>query len=189
MPVLIDLTGKQYGRLTVIGRVTVLPRKDGVWWSCQCECGQSVDVHGQRLRIGQTQSCGCLYESRENHKKAPGHAARTVKLCDYKHGAKRRGLEWSLTDEEVYSLFGGDCHYCGAPPSMVKNIKRLNGSFVWNGIDRLDNKCGYTTKNAVSCCYDCNQAKKDKPLAEFESWLDRIASFRNPSKGMVLSWQ
>lgn len=59
---LIDLTGKTFGRLTVIERA---PRLDyvnrmGAWWLCRCSCGQEIVVYGEHLRIGSTRSCGCL---------------------------------------------------------------------------------------------------------------------------------
>lgn len=54
---LIDLTGQKFNRLLVIKRD--LSRK-GVYWICQCDCGNQVSVLSQNLRIGNTQSCGCL---------------------------------------------------------------------------------------------------------------------------------
>lgn len=57
---LIDLTGKIFGRLTVLGRDT--SRYDGrnVFWWCKCICGKTVSVRGQDLRSGNSKSCGCL---------------------------------------------------------------------------------------------------------------------------------
>lgn len=54
---LIDLTGQKFNRLLVIKRD--LSRK-GVYWICQCDCGNQVSVLSQNLRTGNTQSCGCL---------------------------------------------------------------------------------------------------------------------------------
>jgi len=33
-------------------------------WECLCDCGKKITVTGQRLRNGQTQSCGCLQKER-----------------------------------------------------------------------------------------------------------------------------
>lgn len=55
----IDLTGKKFGRLTVI-------RQDGrddygrIKWLCECECGRISTVIGNLLKNGTTKSCGCL---------------------------------------------------------------------------------------------------------------------------------
>ena len=59
MPKPIDLTGKQFGRFTVLERVR--NNKDGrTMWLCQCECGNKRIVSGKCLRNGHTRSCGCL---------------------------------------------------------------------------------------------------------------------------------
>lgn len=53
----IDLTGKNFSRLSVIekaGRNT-----HGPLWRCRCECGTEVTVNTRNLRSGNTQSCGC----------------------------------------------------------------------------------------------------------------------------------
>lgn len=54
----IDLTGQQFGRLSVISRATKDGR--GEWsWHCRCDCGQEKTVLGYSLRSGLTKSCGC----------------------------------------------------------------------------------------------------------------------------------
>ena len=57
MPKLIDLTNQRFGRLIVLERVA--NNKNRVMWKCQCDCGNIINVRGDYLRIGQTQSCGC----------------------------------------------------------------------------------------------------------------------------------
>ena len=54
-----DLTGKQFGRLTVIGRDFSNDKE--VRWLCQCGCGnpELVSVSTHTLNRGYTQSCGC----------------------------------------------------------------------------------------------------------------------------------
>lgn len=47
-----DLTGKVFGRLTVLRLV-------GVVWECQCSCGSIALVKAGNLKSS-TQSCGCL---------------------------------------------------------------------------------------------------------------------------------
>lgn len=55
-----DLTGRQFGRLTVLRR-TAENSKDGrPQWECQCVCGERVVLRGASLRTGNTRSCGCL---------------------------------------------------------------------------------------------------------------------------------
>lgn len=75
MPTMIDLTGQQFERLTVIRRTGRRPRS---WWMCQCRCGNMKEYSSDALRSGHSQSCGCLaYETR--------------KSCRFKHGHSRVG--------------------------------------------------------------------------------------------------
>jgi hypothetical protein len=56
----IDLTGKKFGRLTVIKRDTSVDSKKGAFWLCRCDCGNEKSISSNALRNGATQSCGCL---------------------------------------------------------------------------------------------------------------------------------
>lgn len=55
----VDLTGKKFGRLTVIKDDGT---RDGraIKWLCRCECGKYIHVRGNMLKNGHTRSCGCL---------------------------------------------------------------------------------------------------------------------------------
>jgi hypothetical protein len=59
---LIDLTGKTFGRLTVLSKAD--KRSKYVFWNCKCSCGKEVIVRGDALRHKNTQSCGCLAEEK-----------------------------------------------------------------------------------------------------------------------------
>lgn len=54
----VDLTNKQFGRLTVIAKAFV--RQKEWYWNCRCECGAEMIVNGKSLKRGLTKSCGCL---------------------------------------------------------------------------------------------------------------------------------
>lgn len=67
MPPLIDLTGKVFGQLTVIGRdheTQKMKKETKPIWKCQCTCGNIVSVLGKSLRDGKTISCGCAASKR-----------------------------------------------------------------------------------------------------------------------------
>lgn len=58
-----DLTGRKFGRLTVIGRGKDSIRNNGAeipTWVCKCECGNIVSVEQCLLKSGGTKSCGCF---------------------------------------------------------------------------------------------------------------------------------
>ena len=59
MGTLIDLTGKNFGKLIVVERAGVT-KNGNPTWLCKCECGNEAVVSGDSLRSGHTKSCGCL---------------------------------------------------------------------------------------------------------------------------------
>lgn len=54
-----DLTGRVFGRLTVIERAED-ERNGSSRWRCTCSCGIVVEVRGANLVSGSVLSCGCL---------------------------------------------------------------------------------------------------------------------------------
>lgn len=75
---MIDLTGKVFGKLTVISL-----HSGGVrtYWNCVCECGKTAIANSQYLRDGRTKSCGCIkrYRVVEKNYKVKGQSGRTSK--------------------------------------------------------------------------------------------------------------
>lgn len=62
-----DLTGKQFGRWTVIGRAPN-SLSGAIRWNCECACGAFGCVFGISLKKGDSASCGCLRtEMRSTH--------------------------------------------------------------------------------------------------------------------------
>jgi len=59
MALIKDLTGKTFGRLTVIKEAGRSKGKQ-VLWKCRCRCGKERIVHGVDLSRGRTKSCGCF---------------------------------------------------------------------------------------------------------------------------------
>lgn len=66
-----DLTGKTFGRLTVVADSGKRSYSRNVIWICKCECGNTTHVPSSHLSSGNTKSCGCLQREiiRENGKK------------------------------------------------------------------------------------------------------------------------
>jgi hypothetical protein len=52
-----NLTGKRYGRYTVLGPHDVV--RDTMRWVCRCDCGTEKVVWGNHLKAGSVVSCGC----------------------------------------------------------------------------------------------------------------------------------
>jgi hypothetical protein len=83
-----DLTGREFGRLTVIKRAG--SNKDGrATWVCACKCGEISIKTGKLLLNGHCRSCGCMgYESRVNN--VTSHRLSDTRLYTIWRGMKQR---------------------------------------------------------------------------------------------------
>ena len=56
----IDLTGRIFGRLTIVHRAGNMG--ENAAWYCRCVCGQHRTIRAQSLlqKVKPTESCGCL---------------------------------------------------------------------------------------------------------------------------------
>lgn len=67
-----DLTGRTFGSLTVIEyagtHITSGGQRKGLW-RCRCICGKEITTVAQRLKRGETTSCGCQKPIRTSNRK------------------------------------------------------------------------------------------------------------------------
>lgn len=103
-----------------------------------------------------------------------GVAAFNALIRAMENNAKKRGYRWELTDKDVAHLTKQPCCYCGIEPSRVFSRKNLNGTYIYNGIDRIDNTKGYIIDNVVPCCKTCNYAKQSMTVEKFYVWIERV---------------
>lgn len=176
-----NIEGKKFGKLLV---VKLLESKQyGKYkkrnWECLCDCGKTTNVTTSQLINGGTKSCGCLHKltSVENsknsrHKVIKKDAASNSIYSYYKHNAKNRGYSFDLSKDEFKILITSNCFFCGSEPLNLYHNAYYK--LFYNGIDRLDNNEGYTTKNSVSCCKMCNIAKNKHDLEYFLQWIKKV---------------
>ncbi len=88
------------------------------------------------------------------------------KYNQYKTCAKKRKKSFDLTLEEFSTFWQKPCYYCG---SEISNI----------GIDRVDNKQGYSMQNIVPCCKMCNYMKNKHSVDVFVSQCKKIIKHFN----------
>lgn len=183
-----DLTGKTFGRLTVISLNGFLPvgkiKKAYLpYWDCICSCGNKKIIKAQNLLKSKvpTKSCGCLQIERaktqaRSNKLPEGEAAFNTVYQMYKTGAFKRNYTFNLTKEQALTLFKGNCVYCGVESNQninAGNHRSENGNFIYTGIDRMDNNIGYEIGNCVSCCGQCNRLKYTNTVEEFKAYIKR----------------
>jgi nicotinamide mononucleotide (NMN) deamidase PncC len=100
-------------------------------------------------------------------------------LTGYTAHAVKLGVPFLLSMEAFRTLLAGSCHYCGSAPTNLRREKNLDPSkreFAYNGIDRIDNSAGYYSGNCVSCCRNCNYAKRKLSYDDFISLAKNIAA-------------
>lgn len=176
----LNLLGQKFYRLTVVERIANGPR-GVVRWRCLCDCGVETEVRTAQLRDGTKKSCGCLLKDVLHARAKPGRGGFSAAYACYRFTAKNRGFAFELSREAARRLMLQNCAYCGAAPS---NVAKANGcslrtqevsTFIYNGIDRVNNDLGYTPENCVSCCSTCNRMKLDHSLEKFLDQVNRIA--------------
>ena len=142
-----DLTGKKFGRLTVIERGSNLG--DNVRWHCVCECGNHTLSHTSSLTSGRTKSCGCL--SREKFVQSRlKHGKTKTKIYQTWTGMKKRCFAKSY---EHYDCYGGRgitvCDEWLGENGFVNfyNWAISNGYAEDLEIDRIDTNGNYCPEN------------------------------------------
>jgi hypothetical protein len=109
---IIDLTGKKFGRYAVISRIEGLSRNVAMW-HCVCDCGSSRAVSSASLRNGSAKSCGCLARERSSER----IKARTRPLAERfwakvtKHEDASRCWSWTAAKTpKGYGVIGSGGH-------------------------------------------------------------------------------
>lgn len=128
-----DLTGRRFGRLTVIGQ-------DGKKWLCRCICGGHKSVFSENLSAGRTRSCGCLLKEISTRHGMAGTPT-------YKSWAamKARCLDPEAPD---YPRYGGrGIKVCDRWLSLKNFAADMGLRPSGTTLDRIDNNGNYEPNN------------------------------------------
>lgn len=149
----IDLTGKQFGQLTVIGLAN--PNTYPKYWKCLCECGNTKTVQGGNLKSGGVKSCGCFLKDPENTNiKAAIAAAKVVNTKHGKYGQRVHNI-WSGMLNRCNNQFSKDFPEYGGRGITVSESWLIFENFYNDmgdppedcTLDRLDSDLGYCKSN------------------------------------------
>lgn len=121
---LITKIGDRFGKLVVtdinsvgaVGRFTA---------DCVCDCGKTYRTAIKNLQRGSATRCRKCIDYSHRNKLAPGVSLRNMHFGQYKHNAKTKGLEFTLTGEKFDLLTSNNCYFCGTPPKAVMTRKIL----------------------------------------------------------------
>ena len=93
-----------------------------------------------------------------------------VRFKNLKSNAKTRNLPFKLTQKQYIEITSKSCYYCDA--SIADSA---GGS-----IDRLNSNKGYTLKNSVACCGNCNIGRNNiYTPEEWKIMINALLNFRN----------
>jgi hypothetical protein len=139
----LKLSGKRFGRLLVIREVGQNKHK-AVLWECVCDCGNTIIAIGGNLRIGCTNSCGCIKnETTGNLNKTHGMAG-TPTHGTWKHIIQRCT---NLNSKDYKDYGGRGITVCERWLSFENFLEDMGLKPKRFSIDRIDNDRGYFKEN------------------------------------------
>lgn len=116
-----DLTGKKFGKLTVLKQGPYYGRQ--IQWWCKCDCGATTLVRTTYLLSGHTTSCGCNRQWGNGHtskgeetiilllKEAKISFEREKTFPDMKKHGNHLRFDFYLPDKKIALEFNGIAHY------------------------------------------------------------------------------
>ncbi len=177
MSALIDLTGKTFGRWTVLRHV---PGHGSGRWLCRCICNTKSIVQSKHLRTGRSISCGCLRtEQIVTRSTTHGHAGRTDKSAAYKTWCDiiRRCDSTDRKDSYLYNLRG--INVCDGFRVFENFLADMGERPDGKSIDRKDNDKSYD-------CGHCKDCKRRGATANCR-WATSKQQMRNTRRNHLVT--
>lgn len=142
----IDITGKKFNKLTVIGFYE--KSKNGARWLCKCDCGNQTIVRGANLKNGSVKSCGCLVHENKSSIK---HGLSNTRIYSIYCGIKSR---CNNENSPAYKNYGGRgikmCEEWANDFMIFHDWALKNGYKEGLTIERIEVNKGYDPSN---CCW------------------------------------
>lgn len=166
-PTFADLTGRKFGRLTVISRAPDL-KKWSPRWNCSCTCGGATISGSHCLLSGHSTSCGCINRERIGAKSPRWDPKLSQEERDRRrHGTPTNKL-FAAVAQQIRTRDRATCLVCGAPNST--HVHHLEPWALYPDLR-------YNPANLVTLCKECHEQfhrlyGNDVGLDEFEEYLE-----------------
>lgn len=130
-------------------------------------CGKTLPLSQFRFRNKKTGLRRLECGSCQNKQVADHVRANPVKksLSEAKQRAKRKGLEFDLTEEFLISIDRDTCPYLNIPIEWGygrSGVRQPNSK----SLDRIDSAKGYTQDNVIYCSWKANRLLSDASLED-----------------------
>lgn len=143
----IDLTGKKFGRLTVIRQAGDSVNGKPIPWLCRCSCGKEKVIISPSLRYGKSKSCGCWKDEKtsERFRKYPKGYEH---LDDVLRQMVKRCTDPNHPDYQWYGARGIEvCPEWSSDLNIFIEWARSSGYKKGLSIDRINNDGNYCPDN------------------------------------------
>lgn len=94
----------------------------------------------------------------------------------YQKSAEKRGYEFNIDEIDFHYIIQKPCQYCGNTHTS-REISKAGFKYEFTGLDRVDNKKGYSINNVIPCCKICNQMKSNFDVDVFKSQINKIYEY------------
>lgn len=101
----------------------------------------------------------------------------SMKYSKYKSRAKRKNIEFTLTQDLFDKITQSNCSFCNRPWTPTHR----------NGIDRKDNTLGYIETNCIPCCNECNFMKGSLTYTQFIECCKNVRDYYYENKDKFIS--
>ena len=157
-----DMSGKKFGKWTVIDRNSKNSKSGCARWNCICDCGKVSAVPGDTLRNGKSTNCGCSHPNKLNN--ITGNIYGKLKVLYMSEKSKPGKIKWICECE------------CGNKIE-IKGAKLIGGQKSCGKCNRLRKYIGIDgIEIELKKCTACNKYFPAKKFHKSVSSYDGLKS-------------